>query len=323
MYIQPETIVEQYELSVSQITKGRGTYICKTDEKDMVLVPFRGSNERAEFLKSVMEYLCENGFIVEKIYRTKEGTAVAKDELEGKYILKEMFSGTECNIRNVGDIKEAVTQLALLHVALSQCPLEIPQFMKQEEETSLSVYEKHIRELIKVKNYIKNKKKKNEFERKFQEHYPGFIQMANQSVRLLAGKQTDCFALNHGDFNQHNVIKTAEGYRIIHLENLNFGISVSDLVNFLRKTMEKNSWDENLGMNMLKWYGEVSPISKEDYKLIYTLLLFPEKFWKIANHYYNSHKAWLSGRDIEKLDKVIGQEPARLSFLEKLFSFIE
>lgn len=323
MYIQPETIVEQYELSVSQITKGRGTYICKTDEKDMVLVPFRGSNERAEFLKSVMEYLCENGFIVEKIYRTKEGTAVAKDELEGKYILKEMFSGTECNIRNVGDIKEAVTQLALLHTALSRCPLEIPQFMKQEKETSLSVYEKHIRELIKVKNYIKNKKKKNEFERKFQEHYPGFIQMANQSVRFLAEKQTDCFALNHGDFNQHNVIKTAEGCRIIHLENLSFGISVSDLVNFLRKTMEKNGWDENLGMNMLKWYGEVSPISKEDYKLIYTLLLFPEKFWKIANHYYNSHKAWLSGRDIEKLDKVIGQEPARLSFLEKLFSFIE
>ena len=32
MYIQPETIVEQYKLSVSQITKGRGTYICKSEE---------------------------------------------------------------------------------------------------------------------------------------------------------------------------------------------------------------------------------------------------------------------------------------------------
>lgn len=322
MYIQPETIVEQYELSVSQITKGRGTYICKTEGKDMVLVPFRGSNERAEFLKSVMEYLCENHIIVEKIYRTKDGSAVAQDELGGKYILKEMFSGTECNIKNVGDIREAVTQLAFLHAALFSCPLPVPQFMKQEKETLLSTYEKHDRELIKVKNYIKNKKKKNEFERKFQEHYPMFIEMANQSVQLLEKKQTDCFALNHGDFNQHNVIKTPEGYRIIHLENLSFGIAVSDLVNFLRKTMEKNNWDEKLGLDMLKWYEEVLPLSKEDYTLVYTLLLFPEKFWKIANHYYNSHKAWLSGRDIEKLDKVIEQEAARLSFLEKLFSFI-
>ena len=323
MYIQPETIVEQYELSVSQITKGRGTYICKTDEKDMVLVPFKGSNERAEFLKSVMEYLCKNQIIVEKIYRTKDGSAVAQDEMGGKYILKELFLGTECNLKNVGDIREAVKQLALLHEVLACCPLEIPQFMKLEKEGLLSTYEKHIRELIKVKNYIKNKKKKNEFERKFQEYYPKFIKMANQSVQLLEKNQTDCFALYHGDFNQHNIIKTPEGYRMIHLESLNYGISVSDLVNFLRKTMEKNGWDENLGLSMLKWYEEVSPIPKENYKLVYTLLLFPEKFWKIANHYYNSHKAWLSGRDIEKLDKVIEQEDARLSFLEKLFSFIE
>jgi hypothetical protein len=52
-------------------------------------------------------------------------------------------------------------------------------------------------------------------------------------------------------------------------------------------------------------------------------LLFPEKFWKIANHYYNTHKAWISGRDIEKLDKVIAQEENRIKFLENLFSFVE
>ena len=46
---------------------------------------------------------------------------------------------------------------------------------------------------------------------------------------------------------------------------------------------------------------------------------FPEKFWKISNHYYNSNKAWVSGRDIEKLEKVIEQEAKRLTFLEKAF----
>jgi hypothetical protein len=118
------------------------------------------------------------------------------------------------------------------------------------------------------------------------------------------------------------VIKTDRGYRIVHLETLSYGISVSDFVNFLRKTMEKNNWDENLGFSMLHWYDAQAPLSKEDYQVIYSLLLFPEKFWKIANHYYNSHKAWLSGRDIEKLDKLIEQEPARVAFLEKLFSFL-
>ena len=37
----------------------------------------------------------------------------------------------------------------------------------------------------------------------------------------------------------------------------------------------------------------------------------------------NSHKAWISQRDIEKLNKVIEQETQKAKFMEKLFSFIE
>ena len=56
-------------------------------------------------------------------------------------------------------------------------------------------------------------------------------------------------------------------------------------------------------------------------KYLYVYLAYPEKFWKIANRYYNSHKAWLSGRNIEKLEKVVAQEDAREQFLKMLFHF--
>jgi hypothetical protein len=55
---------------------------------------------------------------------------------------------------------------------------------------------------------------------------------------------------------------------------------------------------------------------------LYVLLLFPEKFWKLANHYLSSHKAWVSGRDIEKLDRIMEQEGRRQEFLENLFQNI-
>ncbi len=324
MYNQPEAVLEQYDLSVNQITKGRGVYICDTDRGMLLLTPFRGSKERAGFLRRMLEYLQAEGLVVEQIYRTKEEEVLAEDEAGAKYILKDMFAGSECSTRVREDMKAALELLAHFHILGGGCPIEIPEFLKNEKNTLLLLYEKHNRELVKVKNYVRSRKKKNEFERKFQEQYPHFIEHAKQSVEKLrecSGDERE-YRLCHGDFNQHNVLKTKDGWRIVHFEDMNYNLPVLDLANFLRKMLEKNNWNEELGMSLIQSYTDVRPLSVSEYRQLYLILLFPEKFWKIANHYYNSHKAWLSGRDIEKLDKVVAQEEARNCFLENLFSFL-
>ena len=65
----------------------------------------------------------------------------------------------------------------------------------------------------------------------------------------------------------------------------------------------------------------VNNLGKKERDYLAIRLAYPEKFWKIANRYYNSHKAWLSGRNIEKLEKVVAQEDAREQFLQMLFHF--
>lgn len=74
-------------------------------------------------------------------------------------------------------------------------------------------------------------------------------------------------------------------------------------------------------MDLIRGYDRVRKLSPEELKYLYVYLAYPEKFWKIANRYYNSHKAWLSGRNIEKLEKVVAQEDAREQFLKMLFHF--
>jgi hypothetical protein len=86
--------------------------------------------------------------------------------------------------------------------------------------------------------------------------------------------------------------------------------------------MEKNNWNRELGMRLIGAYDRIRPIGEEEYRRLYVLLLFPEKFWKLANHYLNSHKAWVSGRDIEKLDRIMEQEVRREEFLQNLFKNI-
>ena len=97
--------------------------------------------------------------------------------------------------------------------------------------------------------------------------------------------------------------------------------AMSDLAKYTRKALEKNRWNAELGRQMLMTYQRVRPFRTGELQQLYLRLLYPEKFWKIANRYYNSHKAWLSGRNIEKLEKVVAQEDAREQFLQMLFHF--
>ena len=58
-------------------------------------------------------------------------------------------------------------------------------------------------------------------------------------------------------------------------------------------------------MRLIDIYARERTISREERQMLSVILLFPEKFWKISNHYINSHKAWVSERDIEKIRQMI------------------
>lgn len=324
LYNQPEAILEQYDLNIRQITKGRGTYICDSSQGMKLLVPFRGSAERALFLRSVLENLKARGFAVEQICLTKEGAAVAEDENGTRYWLKDFTPGNECSPGRPQDMTGAVTSLAGLHRALDACTKKLPEFMQSEAGESQNRCKRHYRELVRMKNYVQARKSKNEFDRCFQKAYPHFILQAERAVELFEqlDDQMQGQKLCHGDFNQHNVLRTPEGLRIVNFEGMCSQPQVWDLCNFIRKMMEKNNWDTTLGMLLLETYEKKRSLAGWEKKLMYSLLLFPEKFWKITNHYGNSHKAWVSQRDIEKLKRLTEAEHAREQFLENLFSFL-
>lgn len=323
MYNRPEQILEQYDLELSSISKGRESYHCDTNQGQKVLREYRGSKERAEFLADISSYLRGQGLLVPTVTRTREGSPVAVDEDETKYMLTDLFAGAECDTKNREDMLEAVRRLANLHSVSEHYEGEVPEFVRTEPNSLLQLYEKHNRELRKVRNYVHDKKKKNEFEMMFVGQYAGFMKKAEEVTALLREIEPEekIFGFCHGDYNQHNVIFNRQGTAIVNFDCFSYHVRISDLANFLRKMMEKNNWNTGLGMDLIRAYDEVRKISGQEMRYLYLYLAYPEKFWKIANRYYNSHKAWLSGRNIEKLEKVIAQEGAREQFLQMLFHF--
>lgn len=330
MYNREEEIIEQYEVEVKSTAKGRGALICDTDQGTILLKEFCGSKERAVFLHDILDFLAEEDFLAETIMPAKDGEILVKDELTDiTYILKNWYLGRECDVKNRDDILHAVRKLAQLHNLTKNYQKEIPGFLKMDKESLLTEYEKHNRELNKVKNYIRNKHKKNEFEVLFMKVYESYktqafevtAQLKEQLDGMEGSAVSQMWGLCHGDYNQHNIIHFQGEWAVLNFEQMSYDVLVQDLANFIRKILEKYNWNTGLGIEMITAYDQVRKLLPEELKQLYLRLAYPKKYWKIANHYCSSRKSWISGRDIEKLEKVIRQETERKQFLKMLFYF--
>jgi len=115
------------------------------------------------------------------------------------------------------------------------------------------------------------------------------------------------------------VIHTQAGWCVVNFEKLKRDNPVQDVYLFLRKVMEKNNWSTGLGREMLAAYEAIRNLDAYSRKELYYRFAYPEKFWKIANFYYNSAKVWIPEKNLEKLEKVIRQEQEKQVFLREVF----
>jgi len=103
-----------------------------------------------------------------------------------------------------------------------------------------------------------------------------------------------------------------------NFEKVCVGVQMTDLYCFVRKVMEKNNWNISFGKLIVDEYNKVNPLSKDQMNILYVLLLYPEKFWKITNFYYNARKSWVPRRNIQKLQSLSEQSKDKNIFLENL-----
>lgn len=95
----------------------------------------------------------------------------------------------------------------------------------------------------------------------------------------------------HGGYNLITCIWQEQKPAVMDFNRARYDVQILDLYQILRKMMEKQNWDVRLGKKMLEIYEKVRPLSEEEHRELSLRLTFPEKFWKLANHYYNGKKA--------------------------------
>lgn len=312
------SLLENYDIEVLRTWKGRGAILCETSQGTCILKEYAGHKEKVRFQDALLTIVKERGFLgVESILRNKDQELLTQDQDGTSYILKTCFEGRECNVKDMEECRQAVGTLAAFHkVSYLEEPLFVdtgmPRFAHQE-------FEKHNKELRRVKKYLKERGQKTDFEICLIKNYDYFLNLALQVTEELRffQKEEKRHFVCHGDYQYHNIIVTGGGMKLINFEKCVSDSPVRDLYLFMRKLLEKNSWDERIGFDLADAYGEVRPMEEEEYLQLYYRLAYPEKFWKIVNFYYNSGKAWIPGKNLEKLNKLTDQEKEKQEFLKK------
>ena len=332
-------VLQQYDLDMIRTSRVRGGILCETRQGCRLLKEYRGTEARMEQVQQVLFQLEDlTDVAVDRVIPNREGGWITLDGDQTPYVVKEWNGGRECDLTMEEEVLEGVAMLASLHSGLRQ--IEGEGF--SQEDTLLKEYTRHNAELRRARNFVRKVRHKSELELVMMGSFAQYYEQALEAQRLLEQwargtqssleKNVDRWTaehdlnsseevsgfLCHGEYSHHHILYDGEFAMVTDFMAMTRGVQVSDLYYFMRKAMEKQGFDLGFGKRMLETYDRQWPLTTEDRRYLYIRFLYPEKYWKQMNFYYNANKAWIPARQTEKIRNLERQQEHRMEFLEIL-----
>lgn len=314
-------ILEKYDFEVLEITKGRGVLILNTTKGPKILKEYKGSGKHLVWSQEIFEKADFGGrLLVDSCVRNNEGEFISESMDKSRYIVKNWYNCRDCDVKNMSDILMSVRALAILHNELEKCEGVEALYNARSYTEEM---EGHNKEIKRIKKYLKGKNNRTEFELEASGYCDVFYEEGRRAIeefKEFIVKEQPEMGICHGDYNFHNICFAQNVPVILNFDKQNYNYLMSDLYRFMRKILEKGDWNIELGLQLINEYDKERTISETDRKLLVLFFSYPEKFWKILNGYFNSNKAWIPQKKLEKLRKFVGQNERRLEFIRTIYS---
>lgn len=320
-------VLEQYPFTVNASWRTRGAFLLDTSAGRLLIREFSGSAYKLIKEQELLQHLKDCGYLVDRMEPDREGQLSSVYREYERFVVKESLDGRECDTRSESEILKAASLLAGMHKDLRGfCQVTEEDRLRLAGADAVEELKRHNRELRKIYGFIRKKNRKNEFESAYLACYPEVIEEAQQTERSLRESSYERLRERalleghfcHGEYIHHNILVANGQMGVINFEKFALDVQVNDLYLFLRKILEKQNYDFRLGSRIVKAYEQVRPLDEEEREYLGIRMQYPEKFWKLANYYYNTNKAWIPGKHMEKLEKFLSQKEKRVSFSREI-----
>ncbi len=322
-------LLSKYDLEIYRANRMKGAWVLETGQGLKLLGGSPFSEGKLAFEQRVKNHAREHGFpAVDSYVLSREGSYLVQGPYGEGFVMRDWYAGEECDTQNIGHVLATTKALAQLHNSLIGMELteEEKTFCMQPRVTEL--LERRNRELRRVRAYIRAKKQKSSFEQKFLSQFSMQYEQAERATGLLDDEEYEgCYrkavengTMLHGNFTHHSVILGKDTVAVTGFQKAAMGVQIHDFYLLFRKILEKWDWDVTMGQKMLEAYEDIRPLSGEERRLLLVLLSYPEKFWKVANQYYNNRKSWIPEKNMQKLIQTMEQAGKKEETIQVLFT---
>jgi spore coat protein, CotS family len=318
-------IERQFGIKIENIKPNKGVYLLKTDQGMKCLKKINYGTQKLLFVYGAKEHLVKNGFLkVDRYCLNVDGSPYALVN-EDIYTLSEWIEGRECDFRRKDDLINASKSLANLHIASKG--YEPPENSKLKTDLGRwpNLMEKRVRSFDKMRDMIRKKGNKTNFDLNYMKAIQFYKDIGKVAMEVLADSQyMDLCRITeeekgfcHHDFTYHNIIIDTEDFvNVIDFDYCKREIRTYDISAFMIKVLKRADWDLECAETIINSYNEVSPLKEEEYRTLFAFLLFPQRFWRLANRYYYNEVNWPSNTFNNKLEELISEQEKYIKFIE-------
>ena len=230
-----------------------------------------------------------------------------------KYVLENYIQAETADLCDKKTLIAAAENLARFHKASEG-------FFETKEKVTLGripeTYEKRYVELIKIRKKISSGKGFSPMELVILKNYDYIMDRLKQAKDIM---NSDCYRecekkvrhkgmLCHNNYKGDNIRITPSGKIVTTgLSKCAVDTNVTDLSEFIRRYMKLEEYEDDMVLNIIDAYGKIYPLDKNDLETLRGMLIYPYKFLKICNEYFNKRRVCVSQAAVEKLEDCIKQ----------------
>lgn len=323
--INEKILWEGYGLKFRGSTRTRTGLICRTDRGLRELKKPRGGTESLRLAFAVKAQLEQNGFCtISRMYQTLEGEPFYRRE-GVLYILEDPMPADALPEEDTAAFVRGADTLGQMHKA-AQGLQDAGE--KWDKERLPRLYAKRRSELAKMRRRKDKRGNYDAIDLLLLEHYEQYMAQTAQAEALLQKGGYEAAVVQAAETGAfcHNAYKSealrlgSKGEVFVgNFDKCSRELPLADLAFYLRRYFKKANGDAAGVWQMLEHYGRHQPLQTEDLILLQGMLVYPEKFLRLVNEYYNKRRACVSPAMQERL-AAAAQEEKKGVLLQKIIA---
>lgn len=327
-YDLSDDFFKKINVKAKDIIPLRKVFVLNTQSGKKVLKRLDYDEDRIVFVNTCIKNLRTIDKNIIKLNEFSDG----KDYIYWKnnyYVLMDLLPEREVTFSNPIEFNMCGKALANLHLSSSKVLNNIAKDLNKEvedllDEDLISKMNKRIIDIYEIKKWVERYKYRNEFDSIFLSIVDEYIAEMKLAMELL--KRTNYLEMRnnlsnvvvcHNDLAERNFLISNDDIYIIDFDYCSVDLKVIDIADLLLKGIKESAFDIDKSKEVLKEYSGIFNISKDEYSLLYILMLFPRDIFSIIKSYYHNEKQWDYDVFLDRFKSKLLNEGARRDFLQE------